>query len=333
LGFRTAKNAQTYQPGRQNNGRTADRFVNDPCLEPAPPGLDGTVQSEPEIAVLNASGSMGKKMVAGYNDTAGFNDRNGGLSGFAYSTDGGDTWIDGGGLPPAVSGSGTVDDDGKDASFGDPSVVVHEATQRFFYASIYKKGDGSYTISVDQGTFQMASAQGAESIANTRCLNDGTQTGIADPPRGTQERIVWRPPVVAVRPTAEVNGVLVNVDKSPDFLDKPWVSIDQATGTLYLAYTRFAYDGETPVELARCKGCANKAVVTSADWDGPYTIVPNEPDTLNQGATAVTTTRRTASGDRDLVRVDLLLGCRGHNRNAGRQSDRDEAANRVSVLR
>jgi hypothetical protein len=288
--------SQTYQPGRQANGRTADAFVNDPCLDPSPPGLDGTVQSEPEIAVLNASSSMGKKMVAGYNDTAGFNDRNSGLSGFSYSTDGGATWIDGGGLTPAVAGPGTSDDDGKDAYFGDPSLVVHQATQRFFYASIYKLPDGSYTVSVNRGIFRTAPAQGQESVANTRCLNDPTQTGVSDPPQASQERMVWEPPVAAVRPTAEVGGALLNVDKSPDFLDKPWLSVDQTTGTLYLTYTRFALDGETPVELARCMGCAYKAGFTSADWDGPYTIVPNEADTANQGAIAVTTARPGATG-------------------------------------
>ena len=284
--------SQSYLAGRHGNGRDADAFVNDPCLDPAPPGREGTAQSEPEIAVLNTSGSMGKKMVVGYNDSAGFYDRNRGLSGFAYSTDGGVTWIDGGGLPPLIAGSGTADDDGKDAYFGDPSVVVDQATQRFFYASIYKLPDGSYTLSVNRGTFQAAAAtQGVESVANTRCLNDPMQTGVPDPPQPGQERIVWERPVVAVRPTQAVGGVIVDVAQSQDFLDKPWLYVDQTTGTLYLTYTRFALDGETPLELARCRGCALKGTFTSADWDGPYTIVPNDPDTLNQGAVAVTTTR------------------------------------------
>jgi hypothetical protein len=284
------------------NGRNADRFVNDPCLDPPAPGLDGTVQSEPEIAVLNAPNSMGKLMVAGYNDTAGFSDRNRGVSGYAYSIDGGSTWVDGGGLPPRLTGSGTVDDDGVDAYFGDPSVVVDQATQRFFYASIYKLPDGSYSLSVNRGTFQVAPPQNAESMSNGRCLSDSSQTGVPDPPQQGQQRMVWEQPVVAVRPTAVVGGAILNVDKSPDFLDKPWLYVDQATGTLYLAYTRFAADGETPLELARCKGCARKSILTSADWDGPYTVVPNEPDTVNQAATAVTTTRPgSASGPPRLI--------------------------------
>src|SRR5438309_8069528 len=288
--FGADTSSQSYLAGRHGNGRYADTFVNDPCLDPTSPGRAGTVQSEPEIAVLNAPGSMGKKIVAGYNNTRGFYDRNAGLSGFAYSTDGGGTWIDGGGLPPAIAGSGTVDDDG-DAYYGDPSIVVHQPTQRFFYASIYKRPDASYTLSVNRGTFQVAPAQGAESSSNTRCLSDPTQTGVADPPQQAQERIVWERPVEAVRPTAEVGGVIVDVAQSQDFLDKPWLSIDQTTGTLYLTYTRFALDGESTLELARCKGCAFKSTLTNTDWDGPFTIVPNDPDTLNQAGVAITTTR------------------------------------------
>ncbi|MDQ3209442.1 MAG: hypothetical protein M3Q37_12665, partial [Gemmatimonadota bacterium] len=57
--------------GSHDNGR-ANTFVNDPCLDPNPPRFDRTLQSETEIAVLNAPGSMGKKMVAGWNDSEGF---------------------------------------------------------------------------------------------------------------------------------------------------------------------------------------------------------------------------------------------------------------------
>ena len=182
--------SQTNATTGHGNGRNADRFVNDPCLDPPAPGLDGTVQSEPEIAVLNAPNSMGKLMVAGYNNTAGFSDRNRGISGFAYSSDGGSSWVDGGGLPPRIAGSGTVDDDGKDAYFGDPSVVVDQATQRFFYASIYKLPDGSFSLSVNRGTFQVAPPQNAESMSNTRCFSDSAQTGVPDPPVQGHQRIV-----------------------------------------------------------------------------------------------------------------------------------------------
>jgi len=115
------------QSGQHDNGRGGNTFVNDPCLDPppfAPPpeNLRRTVQSETELAVLNTQGSMGKKIVAGFNDSWGFYDNRQGLSGYAYSVDGGNTWIDGGGLPPR----GTTDQ-----YFGDPVVVVHNRSETF----------------------------------------------------------------------------------------------------------------------------------------------------------------------------------------------------------
>src|SRR5438045_741799 len=90
-----------------------------------PPGAARTVQSVADIAVLDSPSSMGKLMVAGYDDSSGFYDNRRGLSGFAYSSDGGTTWIDGGGLPRQVPG-------GNAEYFGDPVVVVHHGSQRFF---------------------------------------------------------------------------------------------------------------------------------------------------------------------------------------------------------
>jgi hypothetical protein len=270
------------QPGYHDNGRGGNTFVNDPCLDPpstaAPPeNRRRTVQSETEIAVLNTAGSMGKKMVAGYNDSYGFyNDREG-LSGYAYSTNGGNTWIDGGGLPPRTSG-------GPFEYSGDPVVIVHHKTQRFFYSSIYRRDDGTFTLSVNRGEFKTAPPQGVESIANTRCLNDPSQFGVPDPPQQSQERMVWELPVEAV-PT--------KLGEQNDLLDKEWLYVDQTTGTLYLTYTRFedalVATTATPLELMRCRGCAFNATFTSADWDGPFTIVPNELDEFNQATMPITT--------------------------------------------
>jgi hypothetical protein len=265
------------QTGYHDNGRGGNTFVNDPCLDPPAPTTQRTVQSETEIAVLNTAGSMGKKMVAGYNDSFGFyNDREG-LSGFAYSVDGGNTWIDGGGLPPRTPG-------GPFEYSGDPVVIVHHSTQRFFYSSIYRRDDGTFTLSVNRGTFQEAPPQGVESVSNTRCFNDATQFGVPDPPQQIKERMIWELPVEAV-PT--------NTGETNDLLDKEWLYVDQTTGTLYLTYTRFedalVATTATPLELMRCVGCAYNATFTSADWDGPFVIVPNEVDEFNQATMPITT--------------------------------------------
>jgi hypothetical protein len=271
--------------GGHDNGRGGNTFVNDACLDPPPTAPDPerrrrTVQSETEIAVLNTQGSMGKKMVAGYNDSWGFYNRRQGLSGFAYSTNGGNTWIDGGGLPPVQPGEGPAGSG--DGYFGDPVVVVHHQSQTFYYASIYLSTAGYFTLSVNRGRFTSAPPPNVESVSNTRCLNRPEKHGIPDPPSNQKERITWEPPVEAVLPPFLGAG-------NQDFLDKEWLYVDQGTGTLYVTYTRFEPDGETPIELVRCIGCANNPTFTTGDFGPPTVIVPNELTEFNQATQAFTT--------------------------------------------
>lgn len=268
--------------GAHDNGRGGNTFVNDPCLDPPPTAPEPerrrrTVQSETEIAVLNTAGSMGKKMVAGWNDSFGFYDREEGLSGYGYSTNGGNTWIDGGGLPPAVPGhTGT----NPDRYFGDPVIVVHHASQTFYYASIYQTPQGVFTLSVNRGRFMDAPAQDVESISNTRCANDFSEFGIPDSPQANRERIIWEPPVQVVTSASLMNG---------DFLDKEWMYVDQKTGTIYVTYTRFGADGSTPIEISKCTGCANSPTFTTGMFGPPTVIVPNEATEFNQATQPYTT--------------------------------------------
>lgn len=274
------------QPGQHDNGRGGNSFVNDPCLD-LPPDLGAvsnqrTVQSETEIAVLNGKNSSGKKMVVGYNDSFGFYNRKEGLSGYSYSTDGGNTWVDGGGLPPVVAGTNPATGD---RYFGDPVVVVDNSPRTFtvssqpvsqaegvfYYSSIYQPAPGLFSLSVNRGRFQAAPPQGVESVANTRCLNHADQYLVPDPPNNQKERIVWEPPVVAVIPVG--GGAL---------LDKEWLYVDQNTGTLYLTYTRFAATGETPIELVR-------SFDGGRTWTPPSVIVANENFDFNQATQPFTT--------------------------------------------
>ncbi|MEO6055420.1 MAG: sialidase family protein [Gemmatimonadales bacterium] len=261
----------TAKSGKQN-GRGANALVNDACLDKAPGDIAGdagandrVTQSETEIAVLNAPGSVGKKMVAGYNDSYGFYDNTQGLSGYSYSTDGGKTWIDGGGLPPV----GTTDQ-----YFGDPLVATHNASQTFYYASIYQTAGGRSTLSVNRGKFAVAPPQGTESVANTLCLNNASRTGIPTAPVGQTERIIWEAPVDAI-PTGGSYA-------PGDFADKEWLYVDQGTGTLYVTYTNFKANGDTPLELVRSRDGGQT-------WQGPFTIVPNLNDTFNQATQPITT--------------------------------------------
>lgn len=277
--------AQQERKKGHGNGRSGNSFANDPCLDPPPSApfptnFFNTVQSETELAVLNTQTSKGEKIVVGYNDSFGFSDNREGLSGYAFSIDGGKTFIDGGGLPPEVATGVPAGTPGADAYFGDPVLVVHNPTQTFYYASIYQTPDGLSTLSVNRGRFvstRNSSAQGVESVANTRCEGNPSAFGVADPPKNLKERMVWDKPVVAVLPPF--------LGASNDaFLDKEWLYVDQKSGTLYLTYTRFSADGETPIEMVRCLQCAFRSNFTSGDFTPPSTIVPNLADTFNQAS-------------------------------------------------
>jgi hypothetical protein len=262
--------------GQHDNGRGGNSFVNDPCLDP-PPDLgpasnQRTVQSETELAVLNSKSSSGKKIVVGFNDSYGFYDNREGLSGYAYSTNGGNTFIDGGGLPPLSA---------NDQYFGDPVVVVHNTSGTFYYSSIYVNPAGVQTLSVNRGRFTTAPPTSTESISNTRCLKHPEAYGVPDPPNVSQERIKWDPPVQAVAQSSLCHTLPGPITVCDD-LDKEWMYVSQQTGELYVTYTRFGFDGSTPLEMV-------KSTDGGATWQGPFVIVPNLNDTFNQ-ATNITQT-------------------------------------------
>lgn len=268
-------------PGYHQNGRGGNTFVNDPCLDPPSPTRARTVQSEDEIA------AFGKYMVVGYNDSYGFYDNRQGLSGFSYSVNGGNTWVDGAGLPPVIPSGAPLGPTGSDHYEGDPVVVVDksdrnfggtaQAAGEFYYASIYQLPNGTNSLSVNRGRFQTAAPQTPESMANTGCAKDPSQIGVPNTQNLPSERIVWELPVVAVPITTAT---------SSDFLDKEWLYVNQSNGELYLTYTRFGADGSTPLELVR-------SFDGGRTWTPPTIIVPNLNDTFNTATQpAVTSTGR-----------------------------------------
>ena len=277
------------QPGRHDNGRGGNSFVNDPCLDPPPPDRARTLQSETEIAVFG-----NKYMVAGYNDSWGFYDNRQGLAGFAYSVNGGNTWIDGGGLPPIVKSGAPAGAPTNDGYFGDPVLVVdkrarvftkdslgnplpqpiHQAAGQFYYNAIYKTPAQIFTLSVNRGRFMTAPPTTPESESNTRCVNGKVAHGIADTNNLPNERVVWEPPVAAVLPP-------YLGPTNEDFLDKNWIHVDDATGTLYVTYTRFGTDGSSPIELVR-------SFDGGRTWTPPSVIVPNEAFDFNQATFPIT---------------------------------------------
>jgi hypothetical protein len=98
----------------------ADVRVNNPVGDPLP----HTTQSETSIAVNGAT------VCAGFNDSGAFA-ATGNFTGFAFSTNGGATWTDGGPLP-----TGT----GSDNNFGDPSIVYSTRDGAFYFATLSDLG-------------------------------------------------------------------------------------------------------------------------------------------------------------------------------------------------
>ncbi|HEY8645820.1 MAG TPA: sialidase family protein [Gaiellaceae bacterium] len=279
-GSQTGSGAQPGNPssGVHDNGRGGNTYVNDPCLDPGPSpnaaagSRVGVTQSETDLAV------DGKNIVVGYNDSLGFYRNDGGLSGFSFSVNGGNTFIDGNGLPPAIGPGPGFPTPGFDHYLGDPSLVVNHATHTFYYASIYFPPTGEQTLSVNAGTFQSVPPQTQESVANTRCANDPTLRKIPDTTNLPAQKLVWGPPHVVV------NDQQLNC-QGPfgcDALDKEWLAIDQSTGELYITYTTFGNDGSTPIDLVRSKD-------GGVTWEGPFVIVPNLADAFNQATQAVIT--------------------------------------------
>jgi len=261
--------------GQHDNGHRGNVFANDPCLDPlatapAPANRRATVQSETTIGVLRRGGS--KDIVVGYNDSFGFFDNTQGLTGFAYSVDGGQSFVDGGALPPLVKApNGPFLAPGADWFLGDPVLAVDQKSGTFYYASLYEDLGGHQTVSVSRGHFAVAPPSTPESNSNTRCAGHPELQGVPDTTNLPALRPVWEPPVVAVN----------NLGPG-DALDKEWIFVNQQTGELYITYTRFNGDGSTPLELVRSTDGGHT-------FTAPTTIVPNLNDTFNQATQPVVT--------------------------------------------
>ena len=213
---------------------------------------------------------------------------------------GGNTFVDGGGLPPLVPAHSFYTDPSSDHYFGDPVVVVDHSARTFthdsagnpitpitqpagtfYYASLYSPPGNPFpgavgTISVNRGVFKAAPPQNTESVSSTTCLNGKRPFGTPDTKNLPNTRIIWDPPADAV-PATEATQY--------DFLDKEWLYVSQTTGELYLTYTRFGFDNSTPLEMVR-------SMDGGRTWTPPSIIQPNYSDTFN----TATQTTQTASG-------------------------------------
>jgi len=113
-----------------------DVLVNDPLSDK---GLS-TTQSETSLAVRPSDG----RLCAGWNDSQHYaNPPSNSFTGYGYSTNGGQTWVDGGALPP-IQGH---------VNYGDPDVDFRAKDGKFYFATLDSLGLAMHVSSDGCQTF------------------------------------------------------------------------------------------------------------------------------------------------------------------------------------
>jgi hypothetical protein len=204
-------------------------------FHPTPVG-EGNIQNEPAVAVDPTDAGF---IVAGSNDY-----RNGqGQSGWAVTTDGGDTWTDGTFDAPDVmpdpGGPNEVD------SAGDPSIAFAPNGSKVYYGMLAFRADaftgGLGGCEADSGIYVGSSTNGSS----------------------------WT--VVNAAP----NGATV-------FNDKPMLTTDPVTGTIYLTYTRFNYGSAN--DCQNDLGTTTTPIMMRKSTDGGLTWTSNANEINVSGA-------------------------------------------------
>jgi hypothetical protein len=226
-------------------GNNADAANPTEDVTPASAQLYG--QSETSIA---ANGSF---VVEGWNDATGFAticpapQSKEELTGVGFSTDGGATFTDEGGLPSACSTTGYL-------YLGDPSVETWQrANKTYFYiSSLY---DNPFDITAPS------------ELAFDACLASSTGITCGSP-------IVTAKGGCSTSPKGTFCG---------DFLDKEFLAIDPGNARLYMSYTDFRGSTGTgfgEIDLVACDISKPLAPTCSA----PIVVAPEDPNCENEGA-------------------------------------------------
>lgn len=202
----------------------------------APSGVRAFGQSETSIA------AAGPYVVEAWNDATAFYAPCGSpnnkeeFTGFAFSNNGGSTFTDLGGLPNLNCATSLTE--------GDPSVEAYQigGNTYFYISSIF------IPFSVPQ-----------DAISVTACQVIGT---------GSSAALSCGQPIIA--------GISSDCLTSSgftecSFLDKDFLSLDAATGKLYVTYTEFGFataDGAGQIDLAVCDLTTNPANPTCSNGSG-----------------------------------------------------------------
>jgi hypothetical protein len=194
--------------------------------------LPAQTQSETSIAV----DSSGLHIVVGFNDFRGFSGNPVSLSGFMYSDDGGQTFVDGGQLPSP--GNDTIGSTKLPQVFGDPE-VKYIGNCTFIYSSILVKKFSATTAAQTMGVHR-----------STDCGH------------------TWAGPFEVTAAT-NPNGV-VDVNGGPtDDADKEFMDVDPDTGRVVISWSNF-----TPTRIEISTSYTDNITANPPTWS-PRKIVAN----------------------------------------------------------
>ena len=194
------------------------------CNDPTGDGA-GAGQAEEYIA------RWGSYVLVAWNDGQGFN-TGGDIQNYAYSTDGGATFIQpGGGIPHPAGATAFV-------WASDPSVTVNEKTGEFYFAALCDSGAPVSGFAPFSG------------LAVAKCTFPG---GAAPPVWGTTH---------TVRTVSTAN----------DFIDKEWVAVDSLSGRVFVTYTLFtAFDDSIEFQRSQDGGATwGPIVICNSDSSAGY---------------------------------------------------------------
>jgi len=171
--------------------------------------LPAGTQSETSIAIDDS----GRHVVIGFNDFRGFNTPQLSVSGFAYSDDGGKTFVDGGQLP-----TGPLDQFGFPEVFGDPD-VKYLGGCNFVYSSIF---------------VIVKSFPGGLAAVQTMSVHRSRDCGHT-----------WEGPF-EVTAASNPSGLLDPDGFPVDAADKEFIDVDRHTGRLLMTWTNFTDTSVAP---------------------------------------------------------------------------------------
>jgi hypothetical protein len=198
-------------------------------------------QAETSLAV----DASGQHIVVGVNDTRGFNVNPTSVSGYLYSDDGGNTFIDGGQLP-VTTGTNTIGTTVFPQPFGDAD-IRYLGGSNFVYASILLKKIGT------SGT------------AQTMCVHVSTDFGHT-----------WQGPYEVTSAT-NPHGLLSGVN-ARDAADKEFIDWDPAHGRLLLTWSNFTSTAFAPGGVEISSTYCDNVLSGSPTWSPRQIIAKRAED-------------------------------------------------------